>query len=104
MKVNGDEAMNREIVLQILRTYKEEVGARYGITALGVFGSVARGQATEDSDVDVVIKTNTPNLLVLSRVRLELEERIVRHVDVVHYRERMNPFLKDRIDRDALYV
>jgi uncharacterized protein len=96
--------MNRELILQILRTYKEEVGARYGITALGVFGSVARGQATEESDVDVVIQTRTPNLLILSRVRQELEERIVRHVDVVRYREQMNPFLKKRIDRDAVYV
>jgi uncharacterized protein len=96
--------MNRELVLQILRTYKEEAGARYGITALGVFGSVARGQATEDSDVDVVLETNMPNLFILSRVRQELEERIVRHVDLVRYRERMNPFLKKRIDRDALYV
>jgi predicted nucleotidyltransferase len=104
MKIIGGDDMNREIVLQILRTYKEEVGDRYDITALGVFGSVARGQATEESDVDVVIKTNTPNLLILSRIRQELEERIVQHVDVVHYREQMNPFLKKRIDRDALYV
>lgn len=101
--ISGDD-MNREIVLQILRSYKEEVGARYGITALGVFGSVARGQAAEGSDVDVVIRTDAPNLLILSRIRQDLEERIVRHVDVVHYREQMNPFLKKRIDRDALYV
>ncbi len=98
------ELMNREMILQILRGYKEEVGARYGITALGVFGSVARGQATEESDVDVVIQTKTPNLLILSRVRQELEERIVRRVDLVRYREQMNPFLKKRIDRDAVYV
>lgn len=32
----GSALMNREITLQILRSYKEEVGARYGITALGV--------------------------------------------------------------------
>jgi uncharacterized protein len=101
---HGGSDMNRETILQILRTYKEEVGARYGITALGVFGSVARGQATEESDIDVVIQTKTPNLLILSRVRQELEERIVRHVDVVRYREQMDPFLKRRIDRDALYV
>ncbi len=96
--------MNREIILQILRTYKEEVGPHHVFTALGVFGSVARGQSTEESDVDVVIKTEAPNLLILSRVRQELEERIVRHVDVVRYREQMNPFLKKRIDRDAVYV
>lgn len=104
MPIIGGLRMNREVILQILRTYKEEVGAHYDITALGVFGSVARGQATEASDVDVVIKINTPNLLVLSRVRQELEERILRHVDIVHYREHMNPFLKKRIDQDALYV
>jgi uncharacterized protein len=103
MKPTGD-VMNREMILQILRTYKEEVGARYGITALGVFGSVARNQVTEESDVDVVIKTKAPNLFILSRVRQELEERLVRHVDLVRYRERMNPFLKKRIDRDAHYV
>ena len=100
----GGAIMNREIILQILRTYKEEAGPRYGITALGVFGSAATGQATDESDVDVVIKTKTPNLFVLSRVRQELEERLVRHVDLVRYRESMNPFLKNRIDRDAHYV
>jgi uncharacterized protein len=96
--------MSRETILQILQTYKEEVGARYGITALGVFGSVATGQATDESDVDIVIKTRAANLFILSRVRQELEERIARHVDLVRYRESMNPFLKKRIDRDAHYV
>lgn len=96
--------MNRETILQTLRTYKEEMGACCGITALGLFGSVARGQGTQESNVDIVIQIETPNLLTLSRVRQELEERIGRHVDVVRYREHMNPFLKKRIDTDALYV
>ena len=43
-------------VLNILRDYMATKGSVYGIEALGVFGSVARDQEREDSDVDVVIK------------------------------------------------
>ena len=91
-------------VLNILRDYMATKGSVYGIEALGVFGSVARDQEREDSDVDVVIKLGKSNLMTLSRIRWELEEAVNRHVQIVQYRERMNPFLKKRIDREAQYV
>jgi len=45
-----------------------------------------------------------PNLFVLVHVKVWLEEALHEHVDVVHYRERMNVFLKHRIDQEAVYV
>lgn len=93
-----------DAVLDTLRHYKQEMGPRYGIEALGVFGSVARSEETAESDVDVVIRMRPPNLLVLSRIRQKLEERMQRPVDIVRYREQMNPFLRQRIDREARYV
>jgi predicted nucleotidyltransferase len=54
--------------------------------------------------VDIVVKMNTPNLFKLSRMRIELEERLNQHVDLVSYRPRMNAFLKERIDQEACYV
>ena len=71
---------------------------------MGVFGSVARGMANDESDVDIVVRMNTPNLLKLSRIRIELEERLNQHVDLVSYRPRMNAFLKERIGQEACYV
>jgi predicted nucleotidyltransferase len=54
--------------------------------------------------VDVVVKMREPNLFVLVHVKEELEQALHEHVDIVHYRERMNTFLKHRIDQEAVYV
>jgi len=45
-----------------------------------------------------------PDLLKLSRMRIELEEQMHVHVDIINYREKMNDFLKKRIDSEAVYV
>jgi predicted nucleotidyltransferase len=96
--------MDKNTALQILANFQEEYGSRYGILSLGLFGSTARDAATENSDVDVVVSLKEPNLFTLSRIRMELEEQLHRHVDIVGYRERMNPFLKERIQQDVCYV
>ncbi len=75
-----------------------------GITRIGIFGSLARGEATDASDVDVVVELERPDLLLLVGIKQELEELLQRPVDVVRYREHMNPLLKKRIDREAVYV
>jgi hypothetical protein len=45
-----------------------------------------------------------PNLFTLVHVKEGLEEALHEHVDIVHYRERMNSLLKRRIDQEAVYV
>ena len=37
-------------IIEILRIYKQEVSGKYGIKKLGIFGSVARGEQTPNSD------------------------------------------------------
>ena len=96
--------MEKNTALQILGKFQQEFGSRYGILSLGLFGSTAKDCATDESDVDVVVSLKEPNLFTLSRIRIDLEERLHRHVDIVSYRERMNPFLKERIQREARYV
>ncbi len=76
----------------------------YGITSLGVFGSVARDDAIEESDVDIVFETDKPNLFRTARMKQRLEMLLLRHVDVIRWRESINPRLKSRIAREACYV
>jgi hypothetical protein len=96
--------MTTNDVLARLEMFKESRQAEYSLRSLGIFGSFARGQAQEDSDVDVVFETSEPNLFRTSRMKQELEELLARRVDVVRLRERMNPRLKQRILREARYV
>lgn len=96
--------IRREEALSILSDIKQELESRYGIISLGIFGSVARDVNSRTSDVDIVVKMREPNLFTLVHVKEALEEALHEHVDLVHYRIRMNGFLKERIDREAIYV
>lgn len=96
--------MNRDNILKILREYKQKNAEKYGILELGLFGSAARDTAGADSDVDICIKIRNPDPFVLVHVKEELEERVRTHVDIVRVREKMNAFLKARIERDGIYV
>jgi len=87
-----------------LKIFKEQHAERFHLRALGYFGSYARNEADEESDVDIVFDTDTPNLFRTVVMKQDLEELLGRHVDVVRLRERMNPRLRDRIIREALYV
>jgi predicted nucleotidyltransferase len=54
--------------------------------------------------VDVVIRIAKPDLFMLAGIKDELEQSLGRPVDLVTYRERMNRFLRDRIDKEAVYA
>lgn len=96
-------AMSRDEILRELRHMKEEFKVRYGVTRIGIFGSVARSEIKTDGDVDVVVEMK-PNLFMRAGLKAELESRFGKSVDVVRYRKGINRHLKARIDRDALYI
>ena len=96
--------MKKEEIIDILRNYKNERANYYGIMTIGIFGSTARGDAREESDVDIVLRIREPDLFMLVGIKEELEERLHRPVDIVTYRDNMNLFLKKRIDEEAVYA
>jgi predicted nucleotidyltransferase len=95
--------MKREQVLAILAIHKKELSAKYGVTRLGIFGSMARGEASDTSDVDVVVEM-PPDLYQMVHMKEELEELLVSPVDLIRYHPYLSPLLCRRIDRDAIYV
>lgn len=96
--------MNRSDVTTLLKNYKDLNATRYGITALGFFGSMARDQSRPDSDLDICIKTNAPDPYILAHVKQEIEQIAQIRVDIVRLRDSMNAFLKNRIEKECIYV
>jgi len=96
--------MNKQEILEQLKKFKEENYLKYGITAFGIFGSVARGQYNPKSDLDIFIKTQTPNPFILVHIKEELEKLFNTHVDIVRLHENMNSFLKNHIDKEGINV
>jgi predicted nucleotidyltransferase len=96
--------MRQSDILRVLARFRDLKQDELGIIRIGVFGSVAREENTDTSDVDVVVELSRPDLLALIGIKQELEELLHRPVDVVRYRERMNAYLKRRIEQEAVYV
>ena len=96
--------MKRDDILRALVRFRDVKQDEFGIVRIGVFGSVARDEITDASDVDVVVELDRPDLFALVGIKQELEESLHRSVDVVRYRERMNASLRRRIEREAVYV
>ncbi len=88
----------------LIEQHREELRAlavRYGMRRIRVFGSMARGDATDDSDVDLLV-TPSPDtsLLDLGGLAMDAEALLHRRVDVVSDRA-LHPLIRDRVLREA---
>ena len=86
-------ALQRTDVLRALAGFHRVRGVEFGLVRIGVFGSFARDQFTDQSDFDVVVELLRPDLLLLVGIKQELEQLLDRPVDVVRYRPSRNPCL-----------
>lgn len=96
--------MDRNNVVNIISQFKAENLNRYGIKKIGIFGSVALNAIGPNTDIDVVVELEKPDMFCLIGIKQDLEALLNMPVDIVRYRKSMNKYLKQRIDTDAVYV
>jgi len=96
--------MHRDEALAKLHDLLPVVLARFGVASLAMFGSVARDEATETSDLDVLAELDDDvGLLGFVALKQYLEEALGVRVDVAT-RPALKPRMRDRILREAVDV
>ena len=90
--------------IEKLSAFKREFGRQYGITKLGIFGSVARQENTEDSDIDIVVEVEKPTLSLMYELREMLKSLFKCEVDLVRFRSTLRPLFRSNILNDVVYV
>ena len=90
--------------LQLLKDNKAMKAMQYGISSIGIFGSVARGEHTEGSDVDICVDLNTPSLFYMVHIKEELQQLFGNPVDIIRIRPEMDALLKRDIMREGIYA
>ena len=92
----SNQEINLKLIMPVLKTNNVEFA--------GVFGSVARGEANEKSDVDILVKfKESPSLLGLIRLENVLSEKIGRDVDLVTENS-LHPLMRDEVFRDLKLI
>jgi predicted nucleotidyltransferase len=94
-----------DTILETLRAHESEL-RRFGVSHASVFGSVARGEAGPDSDVDVLVELDEKRpigIFEYARLKLYVNEILDGAGDVVN-RRTLKPMLRDSILSDAVDV
>lgn len=96
--------MHRQHILGLLERAKPELQSRFGVERLALFGSAARDEATENSDVDVLVAFDGPATSQrYFGVQFYLEDLLGRSVDLVTEKA-LRPELRPFVERDQINV
>jgi len=98
--------VDRSAVISFLQDHKREFAERFGIAQIALFGSFARDEATEESDIDLLVTYVSEPGDVYSNKRdfkQLLHDYFHRNIDVANEKY-LKPFAKDAILKDAIYV
>ena len=97
------KALNKEDIFKLLKQNKEKF-KKYNVKKIGLFGSVLRGEHTNESDVDLLVefdegKKNYDNFI---EVAFLLEGLLQRKIDLLTI-EALNPYMKPKILKEAYF-
>jgi len=95
--------MTKEYILGFLKSNKQLLKEKYNVTKIGLFGSYARNEAKETSDIDLIIETSKKDFFLRSDLQYFLEESFNTKIDI-GYLESMREFYRRRIEKEILYV
>ena len=74
--------MTKLDILDFLKSHKNELQERYGLTEIGLFGSFAKDMVDEDSDIDIVIKSEKKDFFIREDLREYLENHLRQSLDI----------------------
>jgi predicted nucleotidyltransferase len=96
--------MSREDIINTISLNMPLFRSQFHIRQLGVFGSVARGEQTDESDVDILVEFDSPvGFFEFIRLENQLSKTLDRKVDLVS-RNALKPSIKEEILNETIYV
>ena len=98
--------MNKKDILTFLTEHKEAFKSRYGIASIALFGSFARNEADENSDIDLLVRyVDNPGDVYTNKrsFKAQLQEHFHRSIDIAN-EKCLKPYARDDILKDAIYV
>ncbi len=96
--------MTKTYILDFLSNHKQEFEQKYGVTKIGLFGSYARDEATEESDIDIAVEIESENKFrSFFGLKYFIEDGLHHQVDL-GIESTLKSVVKDTVLRDIIYV
>ena len=102
--IRGGNALGKEQILSMLRVYYLCNKSSLGIERIGLFGSFARDEGRDDSDIDIIVSLTKPDLFQYATISRQLETVFGRHIDLVSSKSIFPEAFKRRLEKEVIYV
>jgi predicted nucleotidyltransferase len=95
----------KDLIVEYIKKHKDDFKEKYSIEKIGLFGSFATDNYTENSDIDIVYTTTSKGLTYKQELSLEDEfkNKFEKSIDLVNLKY-MNPLIKRKALKDIIYV
>ena len=90
-------------ILNYLKEHYSEFRNKYHVEQIGLFGSYARDEATENSDIDIFVKMK-PSLFDMVAIKEQIENDLNRKVDIIREHKNIKPIFLKMIQKDLIYA
>ena len=92
------------VILEQLRSLRQELKERYHVRSIGVFGSFSRNEQTGKSDLDLVVEFDQPvGMIAFVHLKHLLSDRLRMKIDLVTP-EGLHPLIRDQVMHEVVYV
>ena len=89
-------------VIETLRRHGKEIRERFSVRRIGVFGSYARGEEREGSDVDILVEFDKPTFDNFMDLSIYLENLLGREVDLVTPNS-LSPYIRPMVEKEVVW-
>lgn len=101
--IHAKDKISKVEILQLLRQHKAGLQSKYPISSLALFGSYARGEESEESDVDIMVDFNGPIGIEFVDLLIDIENLLHHKVDLVSQKA-IKSHYRPHIEDDMIYV
>lgn len=93
--------IDKTSILNYLKDHYSEFKNKYNVEQIGLFGSYARDEANENSDIDIFVKMK-PSLFDMVAIKDQIEHDLNKKVDLIREHKNIKPFLLQTIKKDLI--
>ncbi len=96
--------MNKQYIIESIKTEKPYLQEHFGVEEIALFGSYARGDETEESDIDIMVKISMKTLKNYFSLLDYLEAKFKKKIDLVTNHKNLSERFIRIISKDIVYV
>jgi len=96
--------LTKKEIINFIKVEKTFLKENFGVLNIGLFGSYARDQHNQDSDIDLLVEFSKPSFDCFAGLQIYMEKELHKKIKIVRKRNLSNSRFLKRIEQDVIYA